>query len=264
MAIQMILCPACKKKVSIEAQACPHCGQPITDETRAEGVKRSKRRRWGCLTVILIFAGIVWFGESARKASPLPGTGDHQSESLAIPKPKQELDVKTTVQDTFREFIVLDHISATEMKEAGEIAGKLGKGATIKKLRDELKDVQLAAQACYGSINDITIPDSLPENIKKHIVDGRNDFLMAAHLREKMANIFIDWLNTGENSLPQDVQNTSNMISMALLSGMSSYTAAMSLSGFSEDEIQAELEFVGGKQKGTNQPGSEDVSPSKP
>lgn len=60
MAIQMILCPACKKKVSIEAQACPHCGQPIDDTHREKERQKTKAGKMGCLVLLaLIFAIII-------------------------------------------------------------------------------------------------------------------------------------------------------------------------------------------------------------
>ena len=53
---KLIQCPACKKQVSIEATACPKCGQPITDAVKDEAVKKEqkgKKALKGCLWVVV-------------------------------------------------------------------------------------------------------------------------------------------------------------------------------------------------------------------
>ena len=70
---KLIECPACKKKISIEAESCPKCGQPITDAIRDEAVKKEiqdkKENRYGCiLMIILSIAFAVWM-ESCNKGS---------------------------------------------------------------------------------------------------------------------------------------------------------------------------------------------------
>lgn len=41
----MILCPACKKKIVGDAKACPKCGHELTEEERAKGLKDAKASR---------------------------------------------------------------------------------------------------------------------------------------------------------------------------------------------------------------------------
>lgn len=53
---KLIQCPACKKQVSIEATACPKCGQPITEAVKEEAVKKEqkgKRALKGCLWIVV-------------------------------------------------------------------------------------------------------------------------------------------------------------------------------------------------------------------
>jgi hypothetical protein len=68
--VQMINCPACGRNISSAANACPVCGQPVTDEIRAEGIKqmeeaaqeaareaarqieKKRNKRYGCLGTI--------------------------------------------------------------------------------------------------------------------------------------------------------------------------------------------------------------------
>jgi formylglycine-generating enzyme required for sulfatase activity len=56
--IKMIKCPACGAKVSCEANACPKCGQPVTDEIRDAAVKKEMKKNFfwgiGCLTFIIL------------------------------------------------------------------------------------------------------------------------------------------------------------------------------------------------------------------
>ena len=85
---KLIECPACKKKISIEAESCPKCGQPITDAIRDEAVKKEiqdkKDNRYGCiLMIILIIAFAVWM-ESCNKGSS--DTKSASSEVVAIVK----------------------------------------------------------------------------------------------------------------------------------------------------------------------------------
>lgn len=67
----LIDCPACGKKISIEANACPGCGQPVTEELRSKaknkanvdgigkallevGFGTSSPTLLGCMTVVVI------------------------------------------------------------------------------------------------------------------------------------------------------------------------------------------------------------------
>lgn len=48
-------CPACKRNVSIEAEACPKCGHPLDDEWREAAKKTSEDAKQGCLWIICAF-----------------------------------------------------------------------------------------------------------------------------------------------------------------------------------------------------------------
>ena len=80
----LIPCPSCKKKISVEAQACPKCGQPITDEVRTAGRKKmaeeKRAGRVGCIFFIIgAIAIAVWLGKTdkAAKAPPTPAPVSH-------------------------------------------------------------------------------------------------------------------------------------------------------------------------------------------
>jgi len=55
-------CPTCKKQISMEAEACPKCGQPITEEDRVTAQKNTKRAKKGCLWFLGIFFALAIFG----------------------------------------------------------------------------------------------------------------------------------------------------------------------------------------------------------
>lgn len=58
----MAPCPECKKKISTDAPACPKCGHPIDDASRAAWVADAKKsKRIGCGLAILMFIGFFAF-----------------------------------------------------------------------------------------------------------------------------------------------------------------------------------------------------------
>ena len=68
---KLIECPTCKKRVSVEAESCPKCGQPFTQQIRDEAIKKEKSDGVkGCLLLTVIFIGVgIWF---FGKTSPRP------------------------------------------------------------------------------------------------------------------------------------------------------------------------------------------------
>ena len=93
----LIPCPSCKKKISAEAQACPKCGQPITDGARAAGRKKmaeeKRAGRVGCLIFIGLVLALAWwmngstsFDQQAQKAiTPTLKKGEHISDLAVAP-----------------------------------------------------------------------------------------------------------------------------------------------------------------------------------
>lgn len=84
-------CPACHKKIAIEAHNCPHCGLPVDDalrtqiqeSQRVETEKKrieAKRNRWALLAIFVLGMGWSYFQEP---------TAQDQAASLrrdAVPK----------------------------------------------------------------------------------------------------------------------------------------------------------------------------------
>jgi len=64
MSNDLFECPACKGKVSVEAGACPKCGQPITGKMKDAAVKKQlqdkKNTKIGCLAIIILSVALVY------------------------------------------------------------------------------------------------------------------------------------------------------------------------------------------------------------
>ena len=87
---KLIECPTCKKRVSVEAESCPKCGQPFTQQIRDEAIKKEKSDGVkGCLllTVIFIGVGIWFFGKEDEPAT-------EQAQVAVAPAPAQSAPVQ--------------------------------------------------------------------------------------------------------------------------------------------------------------------------
>lgn len=63
-------CPACNKQVSLQAEACPQCGHPITDKDRNAAVQNGKAGKIGCMLIILLVAGYFFFTSPSEPDTP--------------------------------------------------------------------------------------------------------------------------------------------------------------------------------------------------
>lgn len=58
--VALVKCPDCKQEVSLNADACPHCGCKLTKERKQEAVQQLEVQKLksfiGCLTFIAIMA----------------------------------------------------------------------------------------------------------------------------------------------------------------------------------------------------------------
>ncbi len=99
----MILCPACKKKIAGDAKACPKCGHELTEEERAKALKDAKASRIGCLGLFVVVIVIGLAMESCDK--DVPSTG------------KETASVQTTVQERQEApNIAIQPITADELR----------------------------------------------------------------------------------------------------------------------------------------------------
>ena len=84
---KMLPCPACRKKVSEEAGACPKCGHPLAGDEKFQARRKSRRR--ANVATWLVALGLLCYCTS--KIPSLPTDGD----SIIIPsEPKAERDAR--------------------------------------------------------------------------------------------------------------------------------------------------------------------------
>lgn len=69
---KLIECPACKNKVSIDAESCPKCGQPLSNEIKNEALEKQKNdkknTKMGCIIFIIACILIGYFFGNDKKA----------------------------------------------------------------------------------------------------------------------------------------------------------------------------------------------------
>lgn len=82
-------CPECKKRISTRAEACPHCGAPITAEQRAKGERlappNQRRTILACLGLVGIAIVGMWL---TGPSSPPPASS--QTGITVAPHCRQE------------------------------------------------------------------------------------------------------------------------------------------------------------------------------
>lgn len=59
--MSMIKCPECKKKISNQAKACPHCGAPVPETKPVQLQSHKTKRGNGCLISVLISICVIAF-----------------------------------------------------------------------------------------------------------------------------------------------------------------------------------------------------------
>ena len=84
---KMLPCPACRKKVSEEASACPKCGHPLAGDEKFQARRKSRRR--GNVATYLVVLGLLCYCGSRVSSSP------EEVEPAMIPvPPKAERDAR--------------------------------------------------------------------------------------------------------------------------------------------------------------------------
>lgn len=90
---KLINCPACQNKISFNAQACPKCGEPITDSIRQKEIDRIKGTKvlWAIIAILGFFL-LLWLSSISPKSDTHtpPSSGSNDS----IERTRKELDRK--------------------------------------------------------------------------------------------------------------------------------------------------------------------------
>jgi len=87
---EKIKCPLCDSDLSINAIACPKCGQPITDTVRLDEVTRINRKQFIIAVAIIGFILLAWFIHSLPEPKP---ESEQERESRIEREVKREMEL---------------------------------------------------------------------------------------------------------------------------------------------------------------------------
>ncbi len=161
---KLIECPACKNKVSIEATACPKCGQPITDAIRDESIKKEKGGKQavkGCLWIVLalfLFSAAVNLitgggedkSEKAAQSAPVAAT---PAPTPAQPSPEPEKAKPQPVEQKAQKTEPFFNMTVkTFVANYNKAAKEAGSGQRMKVAKQNGKVAQLAATEHNGAV----------------------------------------------------------------------------------------------------------------
>lgn len=150
----LIPCPSCKKKISVEAQACPKCGQPITDEGREAGRKKMKEEkragRIGCIFFILAALAIAgWLGKTDKVDKAAPTSAPV---SQAAPAPQQNPQADAPKEQAESQKPVFNLTPEQFVKNFNAAAKEAGAKMRVKPTKSSADSMELAIskQAAVG------------------------------------------------------------------------------------------------------------------
>lgn len=87
----LISCEACKKEISKDAAACPHCGHPNKSASPAA----AKKKKVGCCGSVFAVILVIWvIGTIVGKNSNTSNSTQSAATPPAPPKPKTEAEIK--------------------------------------------------------------------------------------------------------------------------------------------------------------------------
>lgn len=123
--MSLMQCPDCKKKISVDAAACPKCGKPITEEHVAKHKADQKTAKKGCLVLLVIFLGFgLW--AFLKDSKDLP-TRDVVSASI---KPGLSMG-STEVADLYGGKAVLSNNGGAWWVQDGRVFAANGTASTL-------------------------------------------------------------------------------------------------------------------------------------
>lgn len=150
-----IPCPACKKKISLEAAACPKCGHPLTDEDRATALKNARRGPIGCLAFIAIVILIAMFSGGEDDKSPQQPTTQSTSSSTLKTESIKTFDYGlNTFVSRFNRFaaeVGAHGLTGSFTKESGKVKD------TAKLMYSDAVGMVLTFDKQHGKIAEITM-----------------------------------------------------------------------------------------------------------
>jgi len=144
----LVNCHECKREVSTEAKACPHCGATVRRQTRT--------RTWGCLGLVVggfLLVMLLMPADSGDQARQ-----EKYQDSLAklTPRQKEARQVALAKEDSARKVMVRTQDSAKVHRENQIFIARMGAVQLKQAMKDpeafELRSLVLTPNgtACYS------------------------------------------------------------------------------------------------------------------
>ncbi len=162
-------CPDCKSKVSTEAEKCPHCGRPVTEEDRSPKPEVRKALPWKWILVCMLVLAVAavagfrihkgYFPRSVDQKELCSNINDYVSgySFFKLPLNKNGLLPNAEVQWTHcssshcEVWVILD--TTVTLERAETLASELN-GYIIRRLKNDFKisELQLQDEKCLVSV----------------------------------------------------------------------------------------------------------------
>jgi hypothetical protein len=154
-----INCPSCRNNISINAVACPKCGQPITDMARIDEIARTNMNRIIVVAVIVVFISLGLIGKLLPERPVSNSSNSYSSEELATKKVSK---TTTTTSDYDRCYARGQAVAAVYV-------------ANIQQAVDvDYSPSQFMSDACYKIASEIS-PDSYTKCVDECIAGFKSE-----------------------------------------------------------------------------------------
>lgn len=240
--MSMIKCPECKKKISNQAKACPHCGCPIEKPKETDpqvnpttiSSPQNKKRGKGCLifliifivvpTVIGIFANLI-SGESIIKESTT--VSDNLENSDTVLTKEDAINLDKQIWDYVYPVIVAhnDLMSIMSGYSDGAVSELDFYNAT--------KDFYSYAQEVWGNSPSIDNEDG------KAYLESCQDYII---IEQTMADSLLKYLDSKKTSDLSKVQENIERCTQAVQIVASNRGTFLGINNFTDEEIQEILD----------------------
>lgn len=162
---KMMQCPTCKKSISMEAPACPKCGQPITDEVREQAIARMQAQKKnagvGCLVILIAMGLLIYFAGNSpetKVANKTPAT--QAAPAQEAPKPQRKADLGMTVDSFIAAFNTNANtpkkgtVKLVKLKDTEETSDK---GSTVQAAIGKHSRMVFSSDKAAGNMTDLTL-----------------------------------------------------------------------------------------------------------
>lgn len=258
MSAQMIFCPVCRKKVSIEAQTCPHCGKPIDERHKEKELREIRTGKIGylVLAIAIVTAIIITaiLSENSKtkevqqtntQAQPQTETNP-QATNTDPQKQVQTSDAKPLIVKYMHELLDYEKQSSSDFIRATTLMQSAGHGASLGDIYGAFKKAKASSNNSFYKYSDFSIPDNVSPSVKEKLEEAKDALQYAVMVRENISDDVMEWLDTRKPSLENKIKESLQSIPAFNTKAILAMMGAMSAAGFTPEEIQAELGAMSG------------------